>query len=247
MGVQVDLGNIQSGFQSAALLQSNYDEIEQGFDRALDRTQSTNNAMQVDIDMGNNDVINVKDLFVYGGLLINGDNVTDLVVAAKDDAEAAAVEANQYKDDAEEARDLAQGYKLSAESSATAAQQSETNAATSETNAAQSASAASTSETNAATSETNASTHEAGALSHKNDAEDARDLALQYRDTAEVHKNDAEQASDDAQQALFNFNARYYGPLADDPTEDPNGNPPTIGDWYFNTASNEVIVFDGSS
>jgi hypothetical protein len=45
---------------------------------------------------------------------------------------------------------------------------------------------------------------------------------------------------------LEDFRGRYYGPLASDPTEDPNGNPPTAGDFYFNTTGNIWRIFNGS-
>ena len=75
------------------------------------------------------------------------------------------------------------------------------------------------------------------------DTEGFRNETEQFRDTTEQYKNDAETARDGAQQALFDFNGRYYGPLENDPTEDPNGDPPSIGDWYFNKPNNEVRIY----
>lgn len=59
MGVQLDLTDIQTGFLSAAALTANNTLTEQALDKALDRTGSTNNAMEVNLDMGLNSVINV--------------------------------------------------------------------------------------------------------------------------------------------------------------------------------------------
>ena len=39
----------------------------------------------------------------------------------------------------------------------------------------------------------------------------------------------------------------YLGAQASDPTLDLNGDPVTVGDWYFNTTSNVSRVYNGSS
>lgn len=59
MGVQVNLKDIQSGFLSASTHTANNTLIEQAFDKALDRTATTNNAMEVDLDYGLNRGINL--------------------------------------------------------------------------------------------------------------------------------------------------------------------------------------------
>lgn len=59
MGVQLDLKDIQSGFLSAASFNSNNTLTEEAVNRALDRTSNTDNAMQVDLDMGLNSIFNV--------------------------------------------------------------------------------------------------------------------------------------------------------------------------------------------
>ncbi len=92
-------------------------------------------------------------------------------------------------------------------------------AATSETNAAASESNAATSETNAATSETNAAASE----------------------TAAAASAAAAAASADA------FDDTYLGAKASDPTLDNDGDALTVGDLYFNTTSNEMRVYNGSS
>jgi hypothetical protein len=50
-----------------------------------------------------------------------------------------------------------------------------------------------------------------------------------------------------AQAALDAIEGFYLGGQASDPTVDLNGNPLTAGDWYFNTGSNSVKIYDGSS
>lgn len=60
MGVPLDLGNIYSGFASASAYNANNTLIEEAVAKALDRTGSTDNAMEVDLDMGLNNIFNVK-------------------------------------------------------------------------------------------------------------------------------------------------------------------------------------------
>jgi len=62
MGVQLNLTDITSGFLSAAQHTANNTLIETALNKALDRTSSTNNAMEVDIDMGVNALINASNV-----------------------------------------------------------------------------------------------------------------------------------------------------------------------------------------
>ncbi|MFV5212686.1 right-handed parallel beta-helix repeat-containing protein [Azonexus caeni] len=57
---------------------------------------------------------------------------------------------------------------------------------------------------------------------------------------------DAEAAATQALGYLNTMRATSYGPLAEDPTTDPLGNPCTAGDEYFNTTYNLLKRFDGS-
>lgn len=61
MGVQLNLQDIQSGFLSAAAHTANNTLIETAMDKTLDRTGTVNNAMLVDLDMGNQKIINLAD------------------------------------------------------------------------------------------------------------------------------------------------------------------------------------------
>ena len=119
-----------------------------------------------------------------------------------------------------------------ASTSETNAATSETNAATSETNAASSATAASTSASNAATSESNASTSETNAATSATNAA-----------TSETN---AQTAADTALSALDNFDDRYLGQKASDPTLDNDGNALVAGALYFNTTDDVMKVYDGS-
>jgi len=119
-----------------------------------------------------------------------------------------------------------------ASTSETNAATSETNAATSESNAASSASAASTSASNAATSESNASTSETNAATSATNAA-----------TSETN---AQTAADTALSALDNFDDRYLGQKASDPTLDNDGDALVAGALYFNTTDDVMKVYEGS-
>lgn len=113
-----------------------------------------------------------------------------------------------------------------AASSASAASTSATNAGNSATAAAASASAASTSATNAATSASAASTSETNA---------AGSAA-----TAAAHLASIEAIYD-------NFDDRYLGAKASDPTLDNDGNPLLVGAIYYNTTLQHTKFYNGTA
>jgi hypothetical protein len=123
-----------------------------------------------------------------------------------------------------------------AASSATAAASSATSAASSATTATTQASAASTSATNAATSASNAST---SATNASNSATTAT--------AADTAKTAAQAAQAAAETAADNFDDTYLGAKSSDPTVDNDGDALTAGDLYFNTTSNVLRVYNGSS
>lgn len=67
------------------------------------------------------------------------------------------------------------------------------------------------------------------------------------RARAEAAAVSAEQSEQLALGYLNEFKSQWYGPAASDPTVDPQGNPPTAGDAYFNTTLNQVRVFSGTT
>jgi hypothetical protein len=109
---------------------------------------------------------------------------------------------------------------------AVSAATSATNAATSATTATTQASNASTSATNAANSATTASTQATNAANSATAAQTAQAAA--------------EAAAD-------NFDDTYLGAKASDPTVDNDGDALNAGDLYFNTTSNVMKYYDGSS
>ena len=156
----------------------------------------------------------------------------------------------------------------SASTSASNAATSETNAATSETNAASSATAAassatsaatqasnaSTSATNAATSETNAASSATAAASSASaastsasNASTSETNAATSATNASTAQTAAETAQAAAELAYDNFDDRYLGPKASDPTLDNDGDALIDGALYFNTTGNVLKYWDGSA
>ena len=134
-----------------------------------------------------------------------------------------------------------------ASTSATSASTSATNAATSATAAASSASAAATSETNAATSATTATTQASNAATSATSAATSATNASTAQTAAETAQTAAEAAQAAAELAADNFDDTYLGAKASDPTVDNDGDALNAGDLYFNTTSNVLKYYDGST
>jgi len=127
-----------------------------------------------------------------------------------------------------------------ASTKATEASTSATNAATSETNAATSATTATTKASEASTSATNASTSETNAATSATNAATSATSASNAQTAAEAAQAAAELAAD-------NFDDTYLGAKASDPTVDNDGDALSNGDLYFNTTTNQLKVYNGSS
>jgi len=141
-----------------------------------------------------------------------------------------------------------------AATSATNAATSETNAATSETNAATSATSAASSATTAttqasaaSTSATNAASSASSASTSATNAANSATSASTAQTAAETAQSAAETAQAAAEAAADNFDDTYLGAKASDPTVDNDGDPLNAGDLYFNTTSNVLKYYDGSS
>ena len=141
-----------------------------------------------------------------------------------------------------------------AASSATAAASSATSAASSATTATTQASAASTSATNAATSASNASTSATNAsnsattaTTKASEASTSATNAATSATAADTAKTAAQAAQAAAETAADNFDDTYLGAKSSDPTVDNDGDALTAGDLYFNTTSNVLRVYNGSS
>jgi hypothetical protein len=62
MGVDRTLNRHGSGLMNTIAMNDNADTLESGLSEALSRTNSTDNALSVDLDMGGNNIINVGGL-----------------------------------------------------------------------------------------------------------------------------------------------------------------------------------------
>ena len=62
-----------------------------------------------------------------------------------------------------------------------------------------------------------------------------------------VYRADAAASAAEALGYLQTIRATSYGAYAEDPTTDPLGNPPTVGDEYFNTTANLLKRWNGST
>ena len=152
MGVQVTLREILGQFASVASSNANITDTETGFNQALDRTDTVDNAMEVDLDLGLNKIINLASTPTADTDAANKKYVDDQVgdsVTAADEAAASAAAALVSENNAAASESAASTSEGNASTS-------EGNASTSETNAAASAAAALVSEGNALLSETNA-------------------------------------------------------------------------------------------
>ena len=134
-----------------------------------------------------------------------------------------------------------------ASTSATNAASSATSAASSATTATTKASEASTSASNAATSATNAATSETNAASSATTASTQASNASTSATNAATSATAAQTAQAAAEAAADNFDDTYLGAKSSDPTVDNDGDALTTGDLYFNTSSNVLKVYNGSS
>tara|TARA_S200002703_G_scaffold5754_1_gene6499 strand:- start:11 stop:1396 length:1386 start_codon:yes stop_codon:yes gene_type:complete len=134
-----------------------------------------------------------------------------------------------------------------AAASATAAASSATSAATQASNAATSATNAATSETNAASSATAAASSASAASTSETNAASSASAASTSATNASNAQTAAETAQAAAELAYDNFDDRYLGPKATDPTLDNDGDALLDGALYFNTTTNVLKYYNGTT
>lgn len=135
----------------------------------------------------------------------------------------------------------------SAAASATAAATSATSAANSATAAATSATSAAASATAAATSASSAATSASSALTSATSAATSASSAATSASSALTSANSAATSANSAATSYDEFDDRYLGSKASDPTLDNDGNPLITGALYFNSVVNAMKVYNGSS
>jgi hypothetical protein len=71
------VNNITSGYASQTQLNENFNNINNALENTISRDGSLPNAMNADLDLNNNDLLNVKAIYVDGVNVLNVlDNVT---------------------------------------------------------------------------------------------------------------------------------------------------------------------------
>lgn len=86
MAIEVNLRDIQTGFLSASAIDMNNTLIEQAFVKALNREGGDNNAMEADLDLGLNNILNVDNLSV-NKIDIDGTNYETVLQSIADAAQ----------------------------------------------------------------------------------------------------------------------------------------------------------------
>jgi len=135
---------------------------------------------------------------------------------------------------------LIKNIQTACETAQTAAELAETNAETAESNAAASASAASTSASNAASSASAASTSASSASSSASSASTSASAASSAQSAAES-------ARDATLAAYDSFDDRYLGVKASAPSLDNDGNALVAGALYFDSTSQKMQIYNGTS
>jgi hypothetical protein len=191
----------------------------------------------------------------------NAETAQTAAETAKTASETAKTASQTAKTAAETAETNASGSATSASSSSTSASGSAstatTKAATATTQASTAttkASEASTSATNSAssassadTSATTATTKAATATTKASKASTSASNASSSASSATTAQSAAESARDSALAAFDSFDDRYLGQKSSDPTTDNDGNTLVAGTLYFNTTSDSMFVYEGST
>lgn len=134
-----------------------------------------------------------------------------------------------------------------AASSATAAASSATSAATQASNASTSATNAATSETNAASSASAAASSASAASTSASNASTSETNAASSATAAASSATSAASSAASAAASYDSFDDRYLGPKASDPTLDNDGDALLDGALYFNTVSNVLKYWNGTT
>ena len=131
--------------------------------------------------------------------------------------------------------------------SASAASTSATNAAASASTATTQASNASSSASAASTSASNASTSATASAASASTATAQATTATTQASNASTSATAAAASAAAALAAADNFDDTYLGAFSSNPTLDNDGNALTTGDLYFNTVSNELRIYNGTT
>jgi hypothetical protein len=165
------------------------------------------------------------------------------VAAAQTSATSAAASATAAATSATSAETSATAASTSASSASTSA----SSALTSANSASTSATAAATSATSAAASATAAATSATSAAASATAASTSASSASTSASSALTSANSAATSAASAATSYDDFDDRYLGAKASDPTVDNDGNPLITGALYFNTSIPAMKVYTGSA
>jgi hypothetical protein len=79
MAKQPVITPLGTGLPRAADINANLERIAEAFDNTLSRDGSSPNAMNADLDMNSNDILNAQDVTVNGILTVRGVDIDDLI------------------------------------------------------------------------------------------------------------------------------------------------------------------------
>lgn len=177
----------------------------------------------------------------------NVEEFAEQAEASKNAAAASAAAAAVSATDASESEATASTKAAESAASATASAASAAASAASATSSASSAATASSAQTASEAAELAAQTAQAAAEAAQTAAETAETNAETAETNAETAQTAAEAAQASAEAAKDAIDGLYLGAQASDPTVDGLGAALTAGDWYYNTTSNVVRIYDGSA
>jgi len=166
---------------------------------------------------------------------------------SESNASTSATNASNSATSASNSATAAAGSATSAASSASTATTQATNAANSATSASGSATTATTQAGIATTQASNASTSASNAATSESNAASSASTATTQATNASNSATAAAASAAAAAASADVFDDTYLGAKSSDPTVDNDGDPLTSGDLYFNTTSNELKVYNGSS
>lgn len=162
---------------------------------------------------------------------------------ARDGAQTARTGAEAARDTAVAAKDAAQVSQSAASSSASSAGTSATTATTKAAEASASATSAASSATTATTQATTATTKATESAASAASALASKNAAATSEANAAASSVSAANSAAAAATALDNFDDRYLGPKANDPTLDNDGNALTDGALYSNTTTKRMRIY----
>jgi hypothetical protein len=247
-----DLVNLQNEQSAVNTINNNSALVEAAIENTLSRNGASPNAMEANLDMNANRIINlplpVADTEpVRKGEFDEWTGLADALEEAVAAAEAAQAAAEAAEANAETAESNAAASEANAASSETNAATSESNAAASEANAAASEAAAQAAQAAAEAAQAAAELAETNAETAETNAESAQTAAEAAQIAAEQAALDAAQSAAEAENAADNFDDVYLGSKPSDPTVDNDGDPLVEGQLYWNNVANNLRIYDGAT